>query len=237
MVVLPFGNIDGAPSNQAFSNGLQETVATMLARNANSANSVFVVPLSDMQGNEVRTIADAQAIFNADFELSGSVQWNDAGLQLTLNLNDSQAAHQQDPRGNAFRKAGDSVYESSATSAPDQPLASLLGEGFVLPSPQTVSGETTRDSEAYKLYVEGQGYLLAWRQSRRGCGRSRESFEIDLNGHAAAAKLAEAFVRKYALSRDTNWIERANSVLGHVAAGAQTPDVRLAQAMVWQAAG
>ena len=229
IVVLPFGNPGGEPSNQAFSDGLQETVEALISQTRDHSEPVFVVPLSDVRENQVKTIADARTIFNADAEFSGSVQWNAGVMQLTLNLNDSEADRQR------VLLVKPNELASLPRLLADQ-IVSLLGEGFVLPPPQTATGQTTRDSDAYKLYLQGEGYLRNDRPDD-AVDSLEKAAEIDPEFTVAAAKLAEAFVRKYALSGDANWIERANSVLGHITPTEPTADARLAQATIWHATG
>jgi tetratricopeptide (TPR) repeat protein len=111
-----------------------------------------------------------------------------------------------------------------------------MGEGRALRSQQTAPGETTRDSEAYRYYIQGQGAL----QSRK-LDEARDYFQKavakDPGFTAATAKLAESFVKKYNDSQDTKWLAQADSALNQQAHNGQTPEVLFAQALIWQATG
>ena len=59
-----------------FSDGLQETVTGILSQAEKPRDSILVVPSSEVRRNQVKTIADARKVFNANLALTGSVQRN-----------------------------------------------------------------------------------------------------------------------------------------------------------------
>jgi serine/threonine protein kinase/tetratricopeptide (TPR) repeat protein len=231
MVVLPFENLGGDAANQAFCDGLQETMTSMLSQAEKLRNSILVVPSSEVRRNQVKTIADSRRVFNANLALTGSVQKSAGSLQVTLNLTDVQTLRQQDSRILLVKPNEMAGLPQRLASQID----SLLGAGS-LRAAQTAPGETTRDPEAYRLYIQGLGAL----QSRK-LDEAKDDFQgavtKDPGFTAATAKLAEIFVWKYVDSRDTKWIAQADSVLSRIADNGQTPEVLLAQAMIWQATG
>jgi eukaryotic-like serine/threonine-protein kinase len=232
MVVLPFENLGGDAANQAFCDGLQETMTSMLSQASKLRDSILVVPSSEVRRNQVKTIADAHKVFNAGLALTGSVQKNSDSLQLTLNLTDAQTMRQQDSRILLVR--------TNEMAALPQRLAdqidSLLGAGSVLRAQESAPGATTRDPEVYKLYIQGQGALHS-RNWDQAVDNLQRAVAKDPEFAPAAAKLAEACVRKYLDGQDTMWLARADSVLNGVGRNRQVPEALLAQAMIWQATG
>jgi len=185
-----------------------------------------------LRGNHVKTIADARKVFNADLALTGSVQKNADSLQLTLNLTDAKTMRQRDSRMLIVKP--DEMAGLSQRLAAE--IDSLIGSGSVLSRQQTVPGETTSDSEAYKLYIQGQG-ALENRDWDHAADDLEASVAKDPSFTAAAAKLAEARVRQYNASQDTKRLAEADSVLRQAERNGQTPEVMFAQAMIWQATG
>jgi tetratricopeptide (TPR) repeat protein/TolB-like protein len=232
MVVLPFENLGGDAANQAFCDGLQETMTSMLSQAQRLRNSILVVPSSEVRRDQVKTIADARKVFNASLALTGSVQKNADSLQLTLNLTDAQSLRQQDSR--ILLVKPDEMAGLPQRLA-DQ-IDSLLGVGSLLHSQEAGHGETTRDSEAYRLYIQGQGALQN-RNWDEAVDDLQKAVARDPEFTGAAAKLAQARVRKYSATQDTKWLAQADSVLNEAARNGQTPEVLLAQAMIWQATG
>ena len=228
MVVLPFENLGGDAADQAFCDGLQETMTSMLSQAEKIRGTVLVVPASEMRRNQVRTIADARRVFNTGLALGGSVQKNSEFLQITLNLTDTQSESQRDSRILLLKPDEMALLPQRLA---DQ-INSLLGKSFVLHAP----GETTRDSAAYALYIQGQGAL----QSRDWDGaidNLQKALSKDPYFAAAAARLAEACVRKYGESHDTKWLAQADSVLNQVTRNGPTPEALFAQALIWEATG
>jgi Flp pilus assembly protein TadD len=203
-------------------------MTSMLSQAQRLRNSLLVVPSSEVRRNQVKTIADARKVFNASLALTGSVQKNADSLQVTLNLADAQSLRQRDSRillvkPNEMARLPQQLAEQ---------IDSLLGAGSALPTP----GDTTRDSEAYKLYIQGQGALQK-RDWDQAVDTLQKAVAKDPEFTAAAAKLAEACVRKNIATHDTKWLAQADSVLNRAARNGQTPEVMLAQAMIWQATG
>lgn len=229
VVVLPFENLGGDAANQALCDGLQETTTSMLSQ---IGSSVQVVPASDLRSNQVKTIADARNKFNADLVLTGSVQKSGDSLQLTLNLNDAKTQRQRDSRI--------LVVKPDEMASLQQQLAGkidgMLGAGSTLRAQQSGPGETTRDSEAYKLYIQGAGALQDLKLDE-AVDDLQKAVDKDPEFSAADGKLAEACVRQYYKSQDTKWLARADSVLNQPARNGQSPEVLFAQAMIWQATG
>jgi tetratricopeptide (TPR) repeat protein len=232
MVVLPFENLGGDTTNQAFCDGLQETMTSMLSQAQKLRDAILVVPSSEVRRNQVKTIADARRVFNANLALTGSVQRTADALQVTLNLADAKTMRQQDSRI--------LLVKPNEMAALPQRLAgqidSLLGAGSALRSVQTAPGQTTRNSEAYRFYVLGQGALQS-RNWDEAVDNLQKAVAKDPEFTAAGAKLAEAFVKKYNVSQDTKLLAQADSALNQVARNGQTPEVLFAQAMIWQATG
>jgi serine/threonine-protein kinase len=232
LVVLPFDNLGGDPANQALCDGLQETATSMLSQAESSKKDVLIVPSSELRANRVRTIAEARKLVGADLALTGSLEKTANALQLTLNLTDAKTLRQRDSR--ILTVKPDEMAGLSQRLAAE--IDSLVGTGSALRQQQSAPGATTTNSEAFRLYVQGQGALenRNWDQAADDLA---SAVAKDPSFTAAAAKLAEARVRQYNASQDAQRLAQADSILRRAEQNGQTPETMFAQAMIWQATG
>ena len=103
LVVLPFETSGQDAADQAFCDGLQETVAGILSQPGDFRRSLLVVPSSEVRRNAVRSIPDAARLLNADIVVTGTARRENEGLQLMLTLNEARRPRQS-WRSNDFRE-------------------------------------------------------------------------------------------------------------------------------------
>lgn len=154
VVVLPFENLSSDPSSQPLTVGLQETVTSMLSRTGSPGDPLLVVPSLEVRRNQVHTISDARRLFNATLALSGTVQKNSGGIEITLALTDARTVRLKD---------SSTISVPSDAAGLQNALARSLAKLFPAHAPpsarQIQPGQTTTNSNAYALYVQGQGAL------------------------------------------------------------------------------
>ncbi len=207
IAVLPFQNIGNDAANQAFTEGIVESLTSNLSQLERFQKSFWIVPSGDAR--KVKSLDDAYRNFNITLAVSGSVQHTDKGIILTTNLVDAKDHKQLASRtirttsGDLDRLQG-RVWEAVAEMVDLQispEIARKVGAG------------ETRQPGAYELYEQGVGY--AARRDADSLDRAIELFNNALvkdPGYALAyAGLGAAYASKYGLTRDTQWIEKAIS--------------------------
>jgi tetratricopeptide (TPR) repeat protein len=229
LVVLPFENLGGDPANQPLCDGLQETVTGLLSM---SANNLLVVPSSEVRRSQVKTIADARRQFRADLALTGSTQSSAGNLRLSLDLDDAATLRQKD-----FRII--SLAASETDKLQDQlalQLASLLGYGSIADRRPRGQGETTSNSAAYSLYLQGTG-AIENRRADDAVAFLTRAVQADAAFSLAHARLAEAYLWENTFTKDPKWLAMADTEVTQAAASGPAHETLMAQAMIRKATG
>jgi tetratricopeptide (TPR) repeat protein len=229
LVVLPFENLGGNPANQPLCEGLQETVTGLLSM-AGRAGNLLVVPSAEVRRSQVRSIAEARKLFRADLALTGSAQEAAGKLRLTLNLDDAIKLRQKDSR--IILAADTEIADLQDKLAIE--LGSLLGFASPAQSGARAPGETTTNSLAYSLYLEGTG-AVENRDTDAAMGFLRKALQADPAFVPARAKLAEAYLWRNTFSKDPKWLELADEELNR--AGGSGRETLMARAMIRKATG
>lgn len=231
LVVLPFENLASDSSNEALCIGLQETVSGLLARTPELRGRVVVIPASELRRAQVRTITDAQRQFGAELAVTGSVLRTSEVLQITLNLSDTEPVRQTNSRIFSLPESGVSQLQDLLGSE----LGALLGQG-TLGAASAAAGETTSNSAAYALFLEGQGALGAKNPDAAIAALAR-AVEADTDFAAARVRLAEAYVRKYLVSKDPKWLALADAESSRVSMAVPSSQMLLVQGLIHRATG
>jgi len=143
LVVLPFVNVGGGPTQQPFGDGLIETVCSKLCQFREFNGLLAVIPASEIRERKVTSASQAHRQFGATLAVTGSMQWQGDDLRLTLNLVDARTLRQlrscvQDypvTTGSAFQdgialKLAEMLRLELQTSAQKAASKSLHGVGF-----------------------------------------------------------------------------------------------------------
>jgi len=228
LVVLPFENIGGDSANQAFCDGLEETV-TALVTKAGSARNLLVVPAAEIRRGQVRSIAQARKEFSADLALTGSAERGADSVRVTLALDDTAHMRQMDAQVISVSMSETSNLQDKLAAA----LHSLLGYG---PSSASQAGQTTSNSAAYSLYLEGTG-AIEKRQADAAISALQRALEADPKFDLARAKLAEAYLWKNRFTSDPKWLALADAEINRAAQNGSGHETLMAQAMIRKATG
>ena len=231
VVVLPFENLSSDPSSQPLTVGLQETVTSMLSRTGSPGDPLLVVPSLEVRRNQVHTISDARRLFNATLALSGTVQKNSGGIEITLALTDARTVRLKD---------SSTISVPSDAAGLQNALARSLAKLFPAHAPpsarQIQPGQTTTNSNAYALYVQGQGALNN-RNYDQAVNLLQKAVDADPGFAAARAQLALAHLRSYLLTKDQVSLAKGDAEANRAAEAGVTPDVLLVQALIRDATG
>ena len=205
LAVLPFVNIGNDPANQVTSDGLLETLTSRLSDLDSSGKKLWVVPAGEVRQRRVTEPGDAVKQLGVSFVVTGSVQREDKGVRLTVNLVDPRSQRQI---GSAVISKSDGNYAALEDDAVVK-LAALLrvdaqSTGFAQHS-QTKTA-------AYEQYLEAMGYLHRWDQRgnlEKAIALFEKVVQDDPSFHLGLAGLSEAYRWRYTLDPNQKWVNLA----------------------------
>ncbi len=208
LLVIPFTNIGGDPTNQAFSDGLVETLTSKLTQLEQFQGSLWVVPASEVRSGGIQSPSEARRAFGVNLVVTGSVQRMADRFRLTLNLVDA----------NNLRNVKSTVIDddiSNVSILQDESVFKIAQMLDVELQPQTrrvlTAGGTTVP-KAYEYYLLGRGYLQRYESLENldtAIDLFKQAIEQDSRYALAYAGLGQAYWRKYDVSRDAQWVKHA----------------------------
>jgi serine/threonine-protein kinase len=210
MAVLPLENVGGDPVQQAFCDGMMETLTSKLTQLGKFHNTLWVVPASEVRQRGVESPGEAGRAFGVNLVVTGSVQQLGDGIRLTMNL---VAVGEEAPR--QLRSSVIDVRMVDVALLQDRTVAKTAEMLSVELAPQTkraLAAGGTDDSEAFRFYVLGRGYLQRYEQADNidtAIHNFVKALLHDEDYALAYAALGEAYWRKYNKTLDTQWIEHA----------------------------
>jgi serine/threonine-protein kinase len=206
IAVLPFRNIGGPATQQAFCDGIAETLAGNLSQLERYQKSFWVVPTTD-----VRAAGRAQELhqnLGVNLLLTGSVQELGDGIRLIVNLVNADDQRQLDSRTIDAKTAQLSTLQDQVWAD----AAAMLDLQLTANARTTIQPGGTGDATASQLYLEGIGLLR--NPGRQNLDRAiqllQAAMQRDVN-YAVLAGLGEAYAKKYELTKDPQWIPLARS--------------------------
>jgi len=234
LAVLPFQNIGNDASNQAFAEGVAESLTSKLSQLERYQKSFWVVPSSDTRN--VRSLDEAYRNLNVTLAVTGSIEHTPEGLNLTADLVDPKNHRQLSSRSIHVDSANldemqQRVWESVADML-DLQVNSQIKE-------QLAAGGTTQPG-AYELYERGNGYLQ--HDDVANTDHALELFNKalakDPKYALAYAGLGSAYASKYFQTKDPKWIAEATRNAGRaVELNGRLMPVRVTLAKVYQQTG
>lgn len=205
IAVLAFQSIGNDVADQAFSDGVVESLTSNLSQLERFQASFWVVPSTDTR--QIKSLDDAYRKLNITLAVTGSIQHTGTGVILISNLVDAKnhkllASRTIRATSSDLDELQSRVWQSVANMvdlqiSPDVALTVNLGE--------------TKLPGAYELYEQGVGY--SQRFDKDSLDHAIDLFDGALSrdpGYALAyAGLATAYARKYILTKDPQWIKKA----------------------------
>jgi tetratricopeptide (TPR) repeat protein len=209
IAVLPFVNVSRDAEDQAFAEGLVETLTSSLTQLERFQPSLRVVPTSEIRAGRVTGAREALEAFGATLVVTGSVQRSESTLRLTLNLVD--AARQ-------VQRASRTVDVAAGTTTEVQDLvvgtvSALLALELEPTQRQAMTAGGTRTPGAYEAFVLARGYLQRFDRGAESVERAIDALNraiaADPRYALAHASLCEGYWRRHELDRQAHWIEQA----------------------------
>lgn len=217
IAVLPFTNIGGDPSMQAFCDGLMEDVTGALTGLERFHVALNVVPPSEVRKENITSAKDAGRILGANLVVTGSVRRTLKDVDVWIGLSDTRTVTQL--RSETFHAR---LPELAGMQFQVQDKVARMLELVLQPAvSQSLSAGNTTVAAAYRSYVEGLGYLRRYDQPDK-IDKAIASFQAavaaDPRYAHAYVGLAQALRFRYDLLKEThaldNALEDASRALG-----------------------
>ena len=209
VVVLPFENVGGDPDNQAYCDGLMETVSSRLTQLEQFNESLWVIPASAVREAGVTGPLEARRKFGVDLIVTGSTHRLSDGFRQTLNLIqvDGKAPRQLRSAMIDYREADKSVENETFTQ-----LVAMLNLELAPEAQARLVASGTDVTTAYDFYVQALGHLHHYEKTDN-IDKAIALFDLAIGQDSlyaqAYAGLGEAYFRKYNASLDVQWIDHA----------------------------
>jgi serine/threonine-protein kinase len=234
IAVLPFENIGGDASAQAFAEGVSASLTSKLSQLERYQKSFWVVPASDTRN--IKSLEEAHRDLNVTLAVTGSIEHTSNGIDLIANLVDVVNHRQLASRSMHVESASLDEMQQRVWEA----VADMLDFQVSPQVKQALAAGGTTHSGAYELYEQGVGYLehgdlqsIDW-----AIGLFNQSVAKDPNYALAYAGLGDAYAAKYTLTKDPQWIAAATQSAGRaVELDGRLIPVRVTLAAVYQQTG
>lgn len=208
LAILSFSNIGDDPDNQAFCDGLVETLTSNLSQLEKYQGTLWVVPASEIRKNKIASAKEALETFGINLAISGSVQRFSERVRLTLNLIDPEKQLALDSEVIDEKVENLSVLQDEAVIK----VAKMLNLEIMPQAREALKTGGTIVPGAYEFYLQGRGYLQGYDKEENidaAITLFKRALEADRNYALAYAGLGEAYLKKYGGSQEKQWIELA----------------------------
>jgi serine/threonine protein kinase/tetratricopeptide (TPR) repeat protein len=205
IAVLPFENIGHDASNQAFAEGVAESLTSKLSQLERYQKSFWVVPSSDTRN--IKSLDEAYRNLNVTLAVTGSIEHTADGVNLTADLVDPQ---------NHRQLASRSIHVSSSNLEEMQQrvwesVADMLDLQVSRKIKDELAAGGTNQPHAFELYERGVGFLKSrdLDDTNRAIGLFNQAIVDDPQYAQAYAGVGDAYSTKYSLTKDPQWIALA----------------------------
>jgi tetratricopeptide (TPR) repeat protein len=207
LAILPLNDSTGSPEMAAFGAGLDDTLTTRLTELTRS-HDLEVIPASEIRSKKVTTLQEASQEFGVNLGLELGVHQSGDLVRVNYILVDAKTHRQL--RGDTITAAASDPFtledrvSDSIVKALDLELGpaekvALVDHGTVRPA-------------AYDFYLQGRGYLKEYQKPEAiesAIVVFTKALDQDPNYALAKAGLGEAYWRKYRLTQDASYVQKA----------------------------
>jgi serine/threonine protein kinase/Flp pilus assembly protein TadD len=234
IAVLSFANIGNDAYNQAFTDGVAESLTSKLSQLERYQKSFWVVPASDARN--VKSLDEAYRNLNVTLAVTGSIEHTAEGLNLTANLVDPQNHRQLASRSLHLTSTNLDEMQQRVWES----VADMLDLQISSQVKQELAAGGTSQPAAYDLYERGNGFLQRYdlEDVDQAIALFNQALAKDSGYALAYAGLGHAYSTKYTLTKDPEWIAQATHNAGRaVELNASLLPVRETLARVYQETG
>ncbi len=210
IAILPFTLIGGDESDQAFRDGLMDTLTNKLARLEQFQKLLRIVPAADVRMYKIATPSRARQVFLVTHAVSGNFKRLGDMVSLDLKLVDPKT-------GTILKSADVTDHIANISSLQDDVVIKLIEMLGVKLQPQIrkvlTAGGTTIPS-AYQSNLEGYGYMLGDEKKENidiAIALFKQAIKQDSYYALAFAGLGDAYLKKYISTRDLGIVDKVQS--------------------------
>ena len=206
IAVLPFENIGNDTTNEAISEGLQDSLTSKLSNLDGGQQSLWVVPASEVRRRKVSDPDAALKEFGATLVVTGSMMRDSSGVHLTVNLIRTKDVRQEGSLALNDAAGNFATLQDQAVSG----LARLMH--VEVPATALHSADATAAPAAYESYLKALGYMQRYDKPGnldQAIAALSSAVGTDPQFALGYAGLGEAYRLKYQLDKDPKWTELA----------------------------
>jgi tetratricopeptide (TPR) repeat protein/tRNA A-37 threonylcarbamoyl transferase component Bud32/TolB-like protein len=211
LAVLPFDVIGGEDKDKAFSAGLIELLTNKLTQVERFQGTLRVVPAIEARQLERPSAGRVWQVFKANRAITGSIQFFEDEVIVTLNLVDTKTVRQLKSRDITMSRRSQGGLPAAVSNAAAQVLDLEI-------EPRTRQAWAARDAcepDAATFTIQARGYLQRFENEDSvniAIGLFKRAIEmVDPSCASAYAGLGEAYVAKYGLTYDKGLIDAAQA--------------------------
>ncbi|MFY9585147.1 MAG: tetratricopeptide repeat protein [Candidatus Acidiferrales bacterium] len=207
LAVLPFQAIGGQPENQAYSDGITETLTTHLTQ-LTATHALQVVPAREVRMRRVSSAEAARKELGVSLVLEGTFDRSGNVVRVNYALVDTGTLRQ-------LRAATITADASNPFAVQDRVAESTVGLLELELKPrerQALETHGTQVAGAYEFYLQGRGYLQNYDKPENvenAVSVFGRALSLDPNYALAHAGLGEAYWKKYEVRKESQWIDSA----------------------------
>jgi tetratricopeptide (TPR) repeat protein len=222
LAVLPF---EADREVKSLASGVIQDVSNRLAH---AGGKLLVIPVSDTERENVRTLEQGKSMFNATHVLRGEMRKNGSTLAISAEVVEVESRTVVRP----FK----AEYQLSELGLVPKAITGSVAAGLHLREPTRAE---TVSSAAYSSYIQGIHYLRRDAESGdEAIPFFEKAIELDPNSPLPYAGLAEAQLQNHRRKKGNEWLDLAQASVSK--AEARNPDsvpVRLVAGLLKQTRG
>ncbi len=206
LAVLPFEAIGGGPEDQAYSNGITETLTAKLTQ-LTATHQLQIAPTREVRARGVMTARTTRKELGASLVVEGTVHRSGNTVRVNCALVDTATLRQ-------LRAETITADASDPFAVQDRVVVAIVQMLALELRPQErqmLRGSGTHVAGAQEYYLQGRGYLLNYDKIENIENAIRvftRALSLDPNYALAHAGLGEAYWKMYEARRESRWVEQ-----------------------------
>jgi serine/threonine-protein kinase len=204
IVVLPIRCIGAGPDQQAFCDGLTETLTTALSQ----VGAFAVVPTSETR--KIESVDQARREFGVNLVVYASLLRQGSEARLALNLIDAETKRTM--ASETVRGSVATLYELEDGVLAK--LADLIGSAVPAAGASVLAATSARMPAAFEAYLRGRGFLFRYDKEgnrERALREFEEAIRLDPQSALAYAGIAEIRLQLYRSRHEPAHLEAARA--------------------------
>jgi tetratricopeptide (TPR) repeat protein len=196
------------PAMAAFGKGLVETLTARLTQLTQN-HAIQIIPTSAIQAKGIATVEQARKEFGANLGLELNLQRSGDQIRINFNLIDAKSMRQL----GAGTVTGKSTDVFNVEDKVCEGVADVLEIQLQPAEKRALLTNKTAQPSAYDYYVQGRGYLQSFNRPESvesAISVFNRAVVLDQNYGPTFAGLGEAYWKQYRLTKNEEWIARAN---------------------------